>query len=159
MPSQNDKVVYITRGALLECSLGSHPRRLNMPRDNGLSIITEDGEEHPMVEESDCKIGPNENIDYFGVCSKAPEGAPNIVLKPYVPEGEEPQKDAEPIEGGKCIPCIEFEKWMDTKSDVYIEDGVYRNAVTTKSMLLCSCGGCITPKTSGIEYKGEKDSK
>ena len=64
---------YLVRGALLRCSKGSHPRRLNLPTSHGVY-----SKEHPIIRKDDYK---EENISHFGVCqsSTPPEGCiPNI---------------------------------------------------------------------------------
>ncbi|SFR67911.1 PAAR-like protein [Anaeromicropila populeti] len=155
--TKSDGDVYLMRGALLQCNCGSHPRRLNLPEDHGEVVITEDEYKHPIVHENDCVIGPTGNIDYFGVCSNLPKNANPIVLTPYVPDGEETPPAGSIVEGGKCIPVFPLNKWSDTKEDVRIQDGSDCKVVTTKSFLKCLNGGIITPLSSGMEYKGEKD--
>lgn len=36
-----EKISYITRGALLKCEFGTHTRRLNLPEDHGFMIDSE----------------------------------------------------------------------------------------------------------------------
>lgn len=53
--------VYLVRGAMLSCRMGSHPRRLNLPQSHGEYIC-----DHPVIMDEDCT---KENISSFGVCS------------------------------------------------------------------------------------------
>jgi len=53
---------YLVRGACLECSCGSHPRKLNLPKCHGVYITG-----HPMIHQFDSV--PIENIAPFGMCS------------------------------------------------------------------------------------------
>ncbi|MCL2611350.1 MAG: DUF4280 domain-containing protein [Defluviitaleaceae bacterium] len=53
---------YVVRGACLECSQGSHPRKLNLPKCHGVYITG-----HPMIHKYDSV--PIENISPFGMCS------------------------------------------------------------------------------------------
>ena len=61
---------YLTRGARLKCSEGTHTRRLNIPKDHGLRIIAADQYDgHPYVTCQDCEVGDDKNICYFGICN------------------------------------------------------------------------------------------
>ncbi|MCL1935054.1 MAG: DUF4280 domain-containing protein [Defluviitaleaceae bacterium] len=53
---------YVVRGACLECTKGSHPRKLNLPKCHGVYITG-----HPMIHQFDSV--PIENISPFGICS------------------------------------------------------------------------------------------
>lgn len=151
----SDDEEYLVRGAKLKCTLGSHPRRLNLPTDHGVQIDTEDKYRHPFIHEMDCKFGPGANIDYFGVCSAMPKNGPtSIVLKAVDENGE---LTGGVIQGGKCAAVFAPQKWQDTKKDVCLGGTYGNNVVTTKSCLMCTLGGMVTPVTSGVEYKGEQD--
>ena len=43
--------VYLVRGAMLSCRMGSHPRRLNLPQSHGEYIC-----DHPVIMDEDCTI-------------------------------------------------------------------------------------------------------
>jgi hypothetical protein len=149
--------VYLTRGALLYCDCGTHPRRLNLPVDHGVKIELEDNYEagHPFVTASDCKVGDYENISYFGICqAEASKGEETIHLIAYTPEGEEPS--AEVQTGPICKPIITG-KWENTKKSTKINDGTTKEAVTSLSYLCCKKTGVIVPISSGLEYAGDKD--
>lgn len=149
--------VYLTRGAMLYCKCGTHPRRLNMPQDHGFKIELEDKYElgHPFVSASDCKVGDDENISYFGICqAEASKGEETIHLIAYTPEGKEPSKEVQT--GPKCKPDIDG-KWKNTKKNTKIDDGTIEEAVTSLSYLYCKKKGVIVPISSGLEYTGDKD--
>jgi len=134
---------YLVRGAMLVCNCGSHPRRLNLPTCHGVYVL-----EHPVIREDDCE--PVKNISYFGVCQgeTPPDGAEEILLDKFVPEGE--QSTGEEVQGPRCTPDI-LEKWRSTKESTKISGT--ETAVTTNSYLVCRCGGLIQPITSGQEFK------
>lgn len=116
---------YMVRGARLKCSKGSHTNRINLPRSHGLYTC-----DRPQIIVSDCT---DKNISYFGIC--------NSFTPPKNSENIEIMKNDKKIGGRKCCPDI-IEKWQN----------VHGNAVTTDSYLICNCGGCIEPVTSGQEF-------
>lgn len=136
---------YLVRGAMLYCTKGSHPRKLNLPQCHGFYVNG-----HPVIRDTDCV--PVENISYFGVCqaNTPPDGAEEILLDVYVPEGEE--STGEEIQGLRCCPNING-KWRNLHMPTKIKGE--EHAVTTNSYLACSCGGLISPLTSGQEYEDE----
>lgn len=149
--------VYLTRGAMLYCDCGSHPRRLNMIKDHGFKMELEDNYEegHPFVSASDCVVGDYANISYFGICqAEASKGEETIHLKAYTPEGEEPSTEV--LTGPKCKPVIDG-KWKNTKKNTKINDGSTEEAVTSLSYLCCTKTGIIVPISSGLEYAGSQD--
>lgn len=77
----SEKLEYLVRGALLECSCGSYPRRMNLPKCHGVYIG-----KNPMVNSGDHKSG--DNIQSFGSCKKKDN-------KPCTPEfaGDDPWQD------------------------------------------------------------------
>lgn len=121
--------VYLVRGAMLSCRMGSHPRRLNLPQSHGEYIC-----DHPVIMDEDCTM---ENISSFGVCSSPvpPAGATLVRYPGYM--GVPPE-----VQGMKCVPSI-LKKWENTNGQ----------GVTMDSYLVCSCGGIIEPVTSGMEYE------
>ena len=125
---------YLVRGALLRCSKGSHPRRLNLPTSHGVY-----SKEHPIIRKNDYK---EENISHFGVCqsSTPPEGAEIVRYKGYVPPGS--TETAEEVQGKQCIPNLTGE-WSTVNGQ----------AVTMDSYLVCNCMGTIEPLTFGQEYE------
>ncbi|SFR87152.1 PAAR-like protein [Anaeromicropila populeti] len=151
----NDGDVYLVRGAMLTCSCGSHPRRINLPVDHGVTVDTQDNYEHPLIHEKDCMVGPTANIDYFGVCNMLPKNGPTSIVLKAVDESGNPTGGI--VQGGKCVPVFPSQKWNDTQNDVRLSGVQGDKLVTTKSCLMCALGGKVTPKTSGVEYKGELD--
>lgn len=145
----DEKEEYLVRGALLYCKKGSHPRRLNLPQCHGIYVMG-----HPVIQEMDCV--PVENISYFGVCQAdtPPEGAEEVLMDVYVPQGEE--STGEEIQGPRCSPDI-VGKWRSIHAPTKIKGE--EQAVTTQSYLVCNCGGIIEPLTSGQEYEDEESSK
>ena len=130
MGNENNHV-YITRGALLACDMGSHKRRLNLPQSHGVYINN-----NPLINDSDCTL---DNISYFGVCASQtpPKNAVSVCLVKQ--EGE---SKGQTVTGSKCCPNI-VGKW----------NNVHGQTVTTDSYLICNCGGIIYPCSSGQEYK------
>lgn len=138
-----DKPEYLVRGALLCCDKGSHPRRLNLPKAHGIYAMG-----HPLIHKDDSIT--EENISYFGICNSStpPEGAEEIRLAGYIPEGEE--VTAEDVQGLKCKPDI-IDGWHGINEKANISGDF--PAVTTESYLICACGGLIQPYTSGQDYE------
>lgn len=175
--TENSKLEYLVRGALLRCRYGSHARRLNLPKCHGVYITT-----HPVIHEANCVagLGPQlDNIPFFGVC-KAP--IPPVVEEvAYTkdrprdqygcPCGEPP---AGIEKGWKCQPEI-IRLWRDTYPKTRIVDNglidpsdrkyaaqgdelpVGRSSVTTLSFLVCRYGGLIEPYNSGQEYISDEE--
>lgn len=143
MSGDNKEKEYVVRGALIACTMGTHPRRLNLRKSNGSYV-----KNHPLICKEDCKV--EENISFFGVCKSGtpPAGAKEIRLEGYVPEGE--TKSGGCVQGIRCCPDI-LEEWKCTQDKVCISGEL--PIVTMDSYLVCSCGGIIEPKTSGQEYE------
>lgn len=145
----------LVRGALLRCSCGSHPRRLNLPLSYGVYAVDE---KHPKVHLENCEVGDPKNISYYGVCqSSTPPSSEQICLEPYVsPEGK--RASTSNAEGKKCTPVIVEKKWFDGKDDDYIYDidkDANLESITMNSFMVCKYGGVITPVTSGQEFSEE----
>lgn len=146
---------FLVRGALLRCSCGTHPRRLNLLESYGVYV---EDEQHPKVHQENCKVGDESNICYYGVCKSncKPKGSYNICLEPYVtPDGHKVSKSK--VEGNKCVPVI-IGNWYDPKEDDLIYDmDVQRKipSLTKNSFLVCKYGGVIEVVTSGQEYEGD----
>lgn len=155
LKSEAEPSNLLVRGALLKCSCGTHPRRLNLPKSYGVYAIDE---QHPKVHQDNCVVGDNNNISYYGVCKSncKPKGTSHICLEPYVtPEGKKTSDSK--IEGNKCIPVI-VGNWFDPKDDDQIFDmDVMRDipCLTSNSFLVCKYGGIIEVITSGQDYDGE----
>lgn len=74
--------IYLVRGARLQCTKGTHTRRLNIPRDHGMRMISADAYDgHPYVTSKDCEVGEDKNIDYFGICSAYEDGVDFLSLE------------------------------------------------------------------------------
>lgn len=145
----------LVRGALLQCSCGTHCRRLNLKKSYG--VYAEDGV-HPRVHKKNCIVGDDENITYFGVCQSGnkPEGSKQVCLEPYVwPDGT--KTSSSNIDGLMCKPVI-LGDWFDALDDEKILDLDDENAypgLKMKSYLVCKYGGLIVPRYSGQEYTGK----
>lgn len=142
---------YLVRGAELQCSCGSHTRRLNLSPCHGVYI-----KGHPVVHELDCMAGNKDNITWFGVCSSDDLEAVDIIIR-----GE----NGETIRGLKCEPDI-VGIWIDSYDGTRIvdngnkmkddpEDPVGCNTLTVGSFLVCRHGGIISPLNSGQDQKVE----
>lgn len=147
----SDEISYVTRGAQLKCSLGSHIRRLNIKKDHGWIIEHEKEDyKHPIVIKSDCV--ENENIFPFGVCkseSSAITSGSKVTLITYDENG----KENGTVKGYPCLIELVSKGWVDTKEDVNLGESV----VTTNSCLVCANSGIIEVLSSGLEYEGELD--
>lgn len=62
MASAGDEKEYLVRGAMLECKMGSMPKRMNLPVGHGVYLL-----DNPMINKMDSK--PMVNIMPFGTCS------------------------------------------------------------------------------------------
>ena len=152
LADESEPSSILVRGALLRCSCGTHPRRLNLSKSYGMYAIDE---QHPKVHQDNCKVGDTNNITYYGVCKSncKPEGSHHISLEPYVtPDGK--KTSSSKVEGNKCVPII-VGNWMDPKEDDMIYDMDVDRVIpclTTNSFLVCKYGGIIEVITSGQEY-------
>jgi hypothetical protein len=120
----SDGYEYLVRGAVLKCSFGSIPNKVNLPIDHGVYAM-----DKPLLHANDNV--PIENVPPFGLCSS-----------PRNPGGV----------GCPCIPIME-RVWQRAKEDTLINDngGAYCAAITMDSYLNCCYGGEIKPQTSGQE--------
>lgn len=172
--TENGKLEYLVRGALLRCRHGSHARRLNLLKCHGIYITT-----HPAIHEANCVagLGPEkDNITFFGVCkAPTPPASESVTYKKDSPRDERgcPCGDAPfGVESGhKCQPEI-VGYWKDTYPKTRIVDNGLLDpgdralaesdnpdtmphglsSVTTLSFLVCRYGGLIEPYNSGQEY-------
>lgn len=170
MPDDNGQgISYLTRGALLQCSYGTHPRRVNLVRDHGWGIDTEtegDGKEHPFMHTGDILVGDEtmpagqeQNISWFGICnSESKPDTETITLVNYGEEDAEDKSSRGTCNGKKCKPEI-FEQWLDGKATVTVKEGVEYHPIMTNSCLVCAHLGEIRPVSSGLEYDGSKDKE
>lgn len=142
---------YVTRGAELRCTCGSHMRRLDVNEDGGYRLI-EETYLYPYVECSQCVAGEENNIKNFGICSGSIKSDTITLVKdPNVKGGGSKNR----ITGKGCVPEILGKVWFDTKKDASLEKG--EELVIEKSFLACKYGGFIEIYTSGEEYAGELD--
>jgi len=147
---------YLVRGALLQCSCGTHPRRMNLPKSYGIYTDAEEMK-HPFVCVKDCmfcdKGSKDGNITYFGVCKSETNDNPNkeeICLKPYNEDAKENDQ------GTKCTPMI-MGAWLNPVSDSYVEeDGLKYLKLKQGSVLVCKYGGVIQVRESGQDYTEEE---
>lgn len=170
--TENGKMEYLVRGALLRCRYGSHTRRLNLLKCHGVYITT-----HPVIHEANSLAGGGpevDNIPFFGVC-KAP--VPPVVEEVAYTKDRPRDENGCPCgevpvgieKGWKCQPEI-VGLWKDTYPKTRIVDNGQLDshdralatsgkelpkgysAVTTLSFLVCRYGGLIEPYNSGQEY-------
>ncbi|MCP3774426.1 DUF4280 domain-containing protein [Paenibacillus sp. MZ04-78.2] len=121
---------YVVRGARMQCTCGSNPRRINLPRSHGSFVNGK-----PIMNETDGK--PHENIPHFGAC----QGERN-------PSGETVYFIAEigeTITGKPCMPEF-LDKWVNTKGETKVDS---QPALTTDSLLVCNWGGVIYFRSDG----------
>lgn len=156
LADESNPINILVREALLRCSCGTHPRRLNLPVSYGMYAKDE---QHPKVHQENCVVGDENNISYYGVCKSncKPQGTEFITLEPYVtPDGKKTSK--EKVEGNKCVPMI-VGSWMDPKEDDMIYDMDRQceyPCLTSNSFLVCKYGGVIEVLSSGQEYTEEE---
>lgn len=172
---------YVTRGALMQCSKGTHCRRINLVNGHGFEIsiegrlddsgapMSETGKRHPFILDTDVIVATQEmmetaqqNISWFGVCRDAKYKGESISLQPDTSRGK--PKDKKNVTGIKCHPVISG-YWEDVKESVKITgpNGT-GHPLTTDSFLMCdACGGCISfvsidgEKSDGTDYWDEQD--
>lgn len=158
---------YLVRGAKLRCTCGSHTRLLNLPLCHGVYHIG-----HPTIHQKDAKVGDDQNITTFGVCSSSsnPEEkwfGENITL---VSE-ENPDEN---VKGAPCVPVIVDMEWKNPEWETFIADNVntdgsdenidpknrtYYPIPTTDSFLVCKYSGLIQPISSGQENVPETEEE
>lgn len=142
---------YLVRGAELQCSCGSHTRKLNLSPCHGVYI-----KGHPVVHELDCMQGAKDNITWFGVCSNEDLVSVDIMIK---------DENGGEIRGLKCDPEI-VGIWIDSYEGTRIVDNGNKmqddpdnpagcNTLTVGSFLVCRNGGIISPVSSGQDRKVE----
>jgi hypothetical protein len=158
--------LQLVRGAMLYCTCGSHPRKLNLPVDHGIITC-----ETPHVHERDAvteKTNPvSPNICWFGHCLSTSESAKRnlrkkIRLAPYVPKDNEGNFLSTPPESSskekKCVPEFVREIWKNCNENVSISEigpfkagemKSYYNVVTMRSYIMCIHGGMIHAISSG----------
>ena len=122
------------------CSCGTHVREIDMPASHGAYI-----RDKAMMNQTDCKVGLEQNIPPFGACKSKTKGEADIQIEdtkdlvPSVDENGNPIKPSFPIEGKLCEPQL-AERWFDTQ-DTMLVDG--QPALTVKSTITCKYGGII----------------
>ncbi|MFI3212247.1 MAG: DUF4280 domain-containing protein [Eubacteriales bacterium] len=157
---------YVVRGALLECDMGSHQRRIHLPlsRYNFMKINLNDNSSEVEFDEIMCAndfeaevIGKSlheVNIPFFGKCSGTPvqnivEGYKKRAKVVFVDNTfkADPNYSSGVIRGNRCIPVI-VGGWQNVHDKTKIVDSP---ALTTNSFLICNCGGIIRVVRSGQE--------
>lgn len=129
---------YLVRGAVLECSCGSHRRKLNLPESHGVYIG-----ENPMVNQTDCGVGDQANIPTFGVCESAGnpcrkslgESLRDGLISSLIPGSgvlvtarDEKEKillvkeDGTNVRGYPCTPCI-VSTWQNAHGESRVSHG------------------------------------
>lgn len=102
---------YLVRGAELQCSCGSHTRKLNLNTCHGVYM-----KGHPAVHELDCVSGDGKNITWFGVCDHEDFESEQIVVI---------NQDGSKRCGLKCNPKL-IGVWMDSYEGTKIVDNSYK---------------------------------
>lgn len=171
---------YVTRGALLQCSKGTHCRRLNLIHGHGIEIsiegrtddagapMSEAGKRHPFMLDTDVIVATKDmsatvqqNISWFGVCREPKYKGESITLHPDTALGEPKNKE---VTGTRCHPVIHG-TWESVKESVEVQgpNGTGR-LLTTDSYIMCdACGGRISfvqkdgEPSDGTDYWDEQD--
>lgn len=142
---------YVTRGAELRCTCGTHMRRLDVVEDEGYRVANT-AYYHPYIGECQCIAGETQNIKNFGICNGNIKGETITLVKdPTKKDGGSKNR----VTGVRCVPNILGKVWFDTNHNISLKkEG---ELVTGKSFLACSCGGFIEIFSAGEEYLGEQD--
>lgn len=154
MSDNGENTKYLVRGAVLRCTYGTHPRKLNIPKshgtfieDNEKAFATKDDSigEFDSMTVSEIQGDPKEsntpiekcNIRMFGICSSPnnPSNDTNVKFASYDNNGNE----IAPACGKQCYVKING-KWDKFNKTVFIKDS---EAITADSVLLCKFGGVI----------------
>ncbi len=120
----SENPAYIVRGALMQCKLGSHRRRINLPKSHGSYV-----NEKPMMNVDDCKP---DNIPYFGICNSMSNLNSAVIY--LIAE------DGSTISGKPCFPAF-YGKWVNAKEGTLVEG---KAALTKDSVIFCHCMGAVT---------------
>lgn len=125
--------MYLTRGAKLFCTKGSHSRRLNVPKDHGARIITRDEYDgHPFVTKYDCEVGEDKNISYYGVCqclTDNPSLMEQVDLAPM--PGPAPAQNSVSMETGSSLTVCQ-----DGLSTHWHHEGIYNAPQVIEEIVL-----------------------
>ncbi len=139
---------YVVRGAKIYCTCGSHVRKLDMPVSHGSYI-----RDKAMMNQTDCKVGIEQNIPPFGACFSENKDGIDIQihdatgLVPYTDENGNPVEPQLPIEGKLCEPKLPAQ-WQGAQEDTLV-DG--QPALKADCSITCSYGGTIAFMDSGQE--------
>ncbi len=137
---QEPQYPYVVRGATIYCSCGTHRRKLDLPVSHGSFI-----RDKAMMNETDCKVGIEQNIPPFGACKSETKDGMDIVIEdtkdalPLTDADGNTVPNSEPIEGKLCEPELS-EKWSDAQEKTLV-DG--KAALTVKCTITCKYGGTI----------------
>lgn len=122
----NVKKEYVTREAIVSCSLGTRYTKLDLCVDHGIIAANK----KPLMTCEDCHI--NENVFRFDMCNGAPSSS-----------------------NAHCVPIL-GKRWLQKAADLNASDGAkekYVEALRSDAYLGCFYGGVITIKE--IPMKGE----
>ena len=148
---------YLVRGAVLQCRMATHIRKLNLPLCH--AIYT--GEiKHPIIHAEDAV--PNENVMFFGHChgTMGEQGDAETIDLEMVSYDKDllPSYTGTVKRGYKCNPQIIDNQWQMTHRETRItrngqpmSESNAVESVTGASFLMCRFGGLIEPLTSGQE--------
>lgn len=165
MSGDGENTRYLVRGAVLRCTMGSHPRQLNMPKSHGTFI--KDNEkafankndcigEYDSMSISEIQGNPKEsntpieecNIRMFGICKSGsnPSTKDDVKFACFDSEGNETET---PASGKQCYVQIDG-PWEEANDTVIIKDE-NGHAITVDSRLKCKFGGIIYVADHGQE--------
>lgn len=158
---------YLVRGAKLRCDCGSHTRLLNLPLCHGVYHIG-----HPVIYQKDAKVGDDQNITSFGVCSSSSNPKEKLFGENITLISED--NPDENVKGAPCVPVIVDVEWKNPEWNTLIADHVnldgsdenidpknrtYYPIPTTDSFLVCKYSGLIQPISSGQENVPETEEE
>lgn len=164
MANDSENTNYLLRGATLRCTLGTHPRKLNLPKSHGMFVNGEavaNGSDH--IGEYDANIIDSEanehtignsmgcNIRMFGVCKSPnnPSKKDNVKFTAYGEDGKELDN---PVKGKQCYVQIDG-TWEGKKDNLKINDD---EAITMGCFLKCRFGGFIFAIADGQDTTSKK---
>ncbi len=127
-PGKGVKQSYVVAGAILSCSCGTQPTRLELPLSHGVSIK---GKAQANVED----YVSGRNIVSFGNCSS--------VQNPAVQSST--MVDSYGVKKSPCVPVLTM-PWIGGKEDVQIEG---RSALLSGCRHQCLYGGSIRIEDDG----------
>ena len=143
-----DEEEYVTRAAIISCSLGSKDIKLDAYEDHGVIAANEE----PLMTCEDCQV--NKNIYSFGTCNCPVYN--NSLLNINLPHPTEiGVSGVETRVKYRCLPILS-KKWMQKEGNLSVSDWTgekFVEALRSGAYLTCLYGGLITVK--GIPVKDD----